>query len=129
MFEPIPDEVENAGKKLLDAAYRVHTVMGPGLMESIYEKCMCIELSKRGVEFQSQVSLPIVYDGETIDSGLRLDLLVERCVIGELKAVQELTPLFHAQLLSQLKISGLRLGFLINFNVVHLKDGIKRIVA
>ncbi|MEM1303566.1 MAG: GxxExxY protein [Planctomycetota bacterium] len=126
---PIPEDVESSGKKLLDAAYRVHTVLGPGLLESVYEKCLATELARRGVPHACQSALPISYDGVTIKEGMRLDLLVEGRVIAELKAVQDMLPLFDAQLITYLKLSGLRLGFLINFNVPHLRDGIKRLVV
>ncbi|MEM6329546.1 MAG: GxxExxY protein [Planctomycetota bacterium] len=129
MHKPIAQSAERAGKKLLDAAFHVHTVLGPGLLESVYERCLCIELAKRGVEFQSQVTLPIVYEGQQIDDGLRLDILVAGSVIAELKAVADLLPIHHAQLMSYLKLSSLHLGFLINFNVPNLKDGIKRVVV
>lgn len=107
---------------------RVHTVLGPGLLESAYEACLKHELKKSGLKVLSQVELPVIYDGLEIELGYRLDLLVEDKIILELKAVKELTPLHQAQLLSYLKLSGLQLGLLINFNVTRLKYGIKRIV-
>jgi GxxExxY protein len=97
-------------------------------MESVYEACMCHELKKRGVPFAKQVSLPIVYDGLRLESGLRLDLLVDNAVVVELKAVEQMLPVFEAQLLSYLKLTNLRLGFLINFNVPLIKQGFKRII-
>lgn len=97
-------------------------------MESVYEACMCHELKKRGIGFARQVSLPIVYDGLRLESGVRLDLLVDDTVIVELKAVEQLIPVFEAQLLSYLRLANLRLGFLINFNVPLIKRGIKRII-
>ena len=129
MHAPIAEQVEKAGKQLLDASYRVHTLLGPGLLESVYEECLCLELRRRGVPHQRQVAMPIDYDGETVEPGLRLDVVVDGCVIAELKAVSELTPLFQAQLITYLKLSGMRLGFLINFNTQHLKDGIQRLVV
>ncbi len=128
MIEPIPDDVEEAGARLLDAAYKVHKKLGPGLLESVYEICVCHELSKMGVSLQSQLCLPINYDGILIETGLRFDLLVEDLVIGELKAIDGLLPVHEAQILTYLKLTNKRLGFLINFNVVLLKTGIKRIV-
>jgi len=126
---PIPEEVERIAKAVLDAAFAVHKALGPGLLESVYEICLCHELAKRAVPFRSQVALPIIYDGVRLDAGLRLDLLVAECVIVELKAVEKSNPLFEAQLLTYLKLTGHRLGLLLNFNVPLLKDGIKRLVV
>jgi len=127
-FEPIPVETEEAAKEVVDAAIKVHKSLGPGLLESVYEICLAHELKQRGILFQTQVALPISYEGITIDAGLRLDLLVKDCLIVELKAVEKLSSIFDAQLLTYLRLSGKRLGLLINFNVPVLKDGIKRIV-
>lgn len=113
--------------EIVDAAMKVHTALGPGLLESAYEGCLKHELTKRGLKVLSQVTLPVIYDGVKIDVGYRIDLLVEDAVIVELKAVERLTPLSQDQLLSYLKLSGRKLGLLINFNVEHLKNGIKRI--
>jgi GxxExxY protein len=126
--EPVSKEVERVAKAVLDAAFTVHKTLGPGLLESVYETCLCHELSKRGIAFRSQVVLPIVYDGVRLDAGLRLDLVVAECLVVELKAVEKSNPLFEAQLLTYLKLTGHRLGLLLNFNVPLLKDGIKRIV-
>lgn len=128
MHAPIPEATEKVAKEVVDSAFRVHTALGPGLLESVYEQCMCHELSKRKVPFQRELALPIVYDNIRLASALRLDLLVDECVIVELKAVQEHHPLFEAQLHSYLKLTGCRLDLLINFNVPLIKDGIKRIV-
>jgi len=98
------------------------------LLEKVYEVCFCHELSKRGLEYKRQVDVPIVYDGIVFDEGLRLDVLVEELIICELKAVEEMNPVWEAQLLSHLKLTGKRLGFLINFNVPVIKKGIKRII-
>ena len=114
--------------EIVDAAMKVHSALGPGLLESAYEGCLKHELTKRGLKVLSQVTLPVIYDGVKIDVGYRVDLLVEDSVIVELKAVERLTPLNEAQLLSYLKLSGRKLGLLINFNVEHMKYGIKRIV-
>lgn len=127
-FQPIPAEAEAIAKLVVDAAFAVHKNLGPGLLESVYEVCLCYELKKRGVSFQNQVSLPVIYDGERLDAGLRLDVLAGESVIVELKAVEKHNPLFEAQLLTYLKLTGHRLGLLINFNVAMIKDGIKRIV-
>jgi|SRR5581483_5203256 len=125
---PIPDEIECFSKPVLDSAYAVHTALGPGLLENIYELAMIHELGKRGVRVQKQVLLPISYDGVILDGGLKLDLLVEGAIILELKAVDSILPVHEAQLLSYLKLADKRLGFLINFHVLSLKDGIKRMV-
>lgn len=104
----------------------VHRALGPGLIEPVYERCLCYELTQRGLQFKSQVAVPILYRGIQLDAALRLDLLVEDAVIVELKAVESLIPLCEAQLLTYLKLANKRLGLLINFNVTRLKDGIKR---
>ena len=127
-FAPLSEKEERIAKAVVDSAYAVHKVLGPGLLESVYEVCFCHELGKRGLSYRRQVVVPIVYDGITFDEGLRLDVLVEDLVICELKAVEEVHPVFLAQLLSYLKLTGKRLGFLINFNVPVIKHGIKRVV-
>jgi len=127
-YEKIPEATEALARQVVDAAFAVHKNLGPGLLESVYEVCLCHELSKRGIPFRSQVSLPVVYDGVRLDAGLRLDLLVGEALIVELKAVEKHNPLFEAQLLTYLKLTGHRLGLLMNFNVPLIKDGIKRIV-
>lgn len=114
---------------IIEAAMKVHSALGPGLLESTYEACLLHELRKMGLKAVSQLILPIEYDGVNIDAGYRIDCLVEDLVIVELKAVEKMVPLYEAQLLTYLKLSKKSLGFLgllINFNVVHLKDGIKR---
>ena len=120
--------VNDVSGQIVDAAMKVHTFLGPGLLESAYEACLTHELRKRGLNVEVQRVLPIVYDGVEVDAGYRLDLLVEGLVIVELKAVEKIVPLHEAQLLSYLKLSGLKVGLLINFNVLRLKDGIKRMV-
>jgi GxxExxY protein len=127
-FKIIPLEVEAIGKKILDAAYTVHSELGPGLLESVYEACTAYELRQKGLTAETQVVVPVKYQGITIDTGLRLDLWVERLVIVELKSVETMQPVYDAQLLTYLKITGCRLGYLMNFNVMHLKAGIKRMV-
>lgn len=128
VFAPIPLDVERVGKTVLDAAFKVHTALGPGLLESVYETTLAYELRKSGLTVTRQALQPIKYDGQQFESGFRLDLLVEKCVVVELKSVETMIPLYDAQLLTYLKLSGVRLGYLINFNVPGLKDGIKRIV-
>jgi GxxExxY protein len=127
-FKPIPLDVETIGKKLLDAAYTVHTALGPGLLESVYEACTAYEAQKLGLHVETQVTIPVQYQDVLIESGLRLDLWAEKLVIVEFKSVEEMHPLYDAQLLTYLKVTGCRLGYLINFNVKHLKDGIRRLV-
>ncbi|MDO9391487.1 MAG: GxxExxY protein [bacterium] len=128
-YQPLPTIEEEQAKKIVDAAYAVHKKLGPGLLEKIYEICFCHELSKRGLRYQRQVDVPIVYDGITFDEGLCLDVLVENSIICELKAVDEMNPVWEAQLLSHLKLTGKRLGFLINFNVSVIRNGIKRFIV
>ena len=121
-------DINEVTGQVVDAAMRVHTALGPGLLESAYEACLLHELRKRKLHVQSQVPMPVRYDGIAIDVGYRLDLIVEGAVIVELKAVEKMTPVHEAQLLSYLKLSGHCVGLLINFHVPHLKDGIKRMV-
>ena len=128
MHDTIPEAVDRIAAQVIDAAFAVHRTLGPGLLESVYETCLKYELTKRGIPFQAQVFLPVVYDGQTLDAGLRLDLLVAECVIVEIKAVEKLIPVHTAQLLTYLKLTHLRLGLLINFGASLLKDGIKRVV-
>ncbi|MBS1552340.1 MAG: GxxExxY protein [Bacteroidetes bacterium] len=119
---------EMIGKEIVDCAFKVHSSLGPGLLEKIYETCFCHELSKKGLKFSSQVSVPIKYDGLIFNEGCRIDVLVEDKVICELKAVNEMNPVYEAQILTYLKLTNKRLGFLINFNVPLIKNGIKRII-
>ena len=129
VFEPIPPDVEKIGKAVLDAAFKVHTALGPGLLESVYETTVAYEIRKGGLLVETQVAMPIIYDNTKLESGLRLDMLVEKCVIVELKSVEKMNPVYEAQLMTYLRLSNFRLGFLVNFNVAHLKDGIKRMVV
>lgn len=110
------------------SAFKVHSAVGPGLLESVYEKALAYELGKAGLNVQSQVILPVKYEEITIKSGLRLDLIVENKVIVEIKSIEKLMDVHHKQLLTYLKLSGCKLGLLINFNVSHLRKGIVRIV-
>lgn len=127
-YQIIPQETELIGKQTLDAAFKVHSVLGPGLLESVYEKALAYELNKNRIMVERQKRIPIKYDDQILESGFFCDLLVNRCVIVELKAVETINPIFHAQLLTYLRLTGIRLGYLINFNTIHLKDGIKRFV-
>lgn len=122
------EKEEEIASKIVDAAFHVHYELGPGLLERVYEICFCHELSKRNLKYKRQVEIPIIYDGIKFDEGFRLDVLVEDLVICELKAVDEMNPVWEAQLLSYLRLTGKRLGFLINFNVPRIKDGIKRMI-
>ena len=127
-FKLLSKREEAITEKIVDAAFTVHKILGPGLLERVYEVCFCHELSKRELKYQRQVDLPIIYDGMIFDEGLRLDVLVEELIICELKAVDEMNPVLKAQILSHLRLTGKRLGFLINFNVPFIKDGINRII-
>ena len=127
-FAPISNETEAVASSVLDAALAVHKTLGPGLLESVYETCLCHELATRKVSFRRQIAFPIHYGSVRLDAGLKLDLVAAECVIIELKAVEELHRLHEAQLLTYLRLTGYRLGLLINFNVLLLKDGIKRLV-
>jgi GxxExxY protein len=127
-FKLLSKREESIAEKIVDAAFTVHKVLGPGLLERVYEVCFCHELSKRELKYQRQVDLPITYDGMIFDEGLRLDVLVEELIICELKAVDEMNPVWKAQILSHLKLTDKRLGFLINFNVPLIKNGINRII-
>ena len=128
IYPIIPAETEKIGKIVLDAAFKVHTVLGPGLLESVYQVAMKHVIESGGTLVETEVKLPIMFEGVKLESGLRLDMLVAKSVIVELKAVEQMNPIYEAQLMTYLRLSGIRLGFLINFNVSHLKDGIKRIV-
>jgi GxxExxY protein len=114
--------------QIVDATYKVHIALGPGLLESVYEACLVHELLKRGLKAERQIVLPVIYDGIPIDAGLRLDIVVGGAVVVELKAVEKVLPVHQAQVLTYLKLSGHRLAFLINFNVSLIRDGIFRIV-
>ncbi len=121
--------VDECTGDVVDAAFKIHSALGPGLLESAYAACLAHELRVRGREVQTQLPLPIEYDGMRIDAGYRLDMLVDDIVVVELKAVAKILPIHHAQLLSYLKLSRRAAGLLINFHEVHLKDGIKRMVT
>ncbi len=121
--------MEYLGKEIVDIAYHLHVALGPGLLESVYEKCFCYELSKREIPFTAQKKLPILYDGIEFENALRLDILVDNLVIIELKAQENVHPVWMAQLLSYLKLTDKKLGYVINFTVPLIKDGIKRIVV
>ena len=113
---------------IIGCAMKVHTKLGPGLLESAYEACLAHELSKTGLRFERQKPMPLIYDDVKLDVGYRLDLIVENLVVVDPKSVEMFAPVFTAQMITYLKLSGCKLGLIINFNVEHLRDGIKRIV-
>jgi GxxExxY protein len=125
--KPMPLRANQLSAIIVDSALTVHKTLGPGLLERIYEECLIQELTLRGLKIESQVKLPIEYKGLRIEDGLRIDILVENCVVIEVKAVETLLPVHEAQLLTYLKLSNKRLGLLINFNAPLVKDGIRRI--
>jgi len=127
-FRKLSSQEEEIASKVVDAAYIVHKNLGPGLLEKVYEVCFCYELRKRGLSCERQVPVPLVYDDIQFQEALKLDLLIEDLVICELKAIENHNPVWEAQLLSHLKLTGKRLGFLINFNVPIIKHGIKRMI-
>src|SRR5262245_45893933 len=126
--EPLPRSTEETARDVVDAAIAIHRVLGPGLLESAYEVCLAHELEKRGRSVLRQVALPVVYDTIKLEAGYRIDLIADGSVIIEVKSVDAIAPVHEAQLLTYLRLSGRRLGFLINFNVVLLKQGIKRLI-
>jgi len=127
-YKLLTNEDEIVAKAIVDSAYKIHRHLGPGLLESVYETCFCHELHRHGLNFKRQVVVPINYDGIQFESALRLDVIVDGRIICELKSVEALLPIFHSQLLSYLRLTNKRLGFLINFNVPMIRDGIKRII-
>lgn len=127
-FLPLSDEEERIGKAIVNAAFEVHKKLGPGLLEKVYEACFCHVLRREGFDVKRQIDLPFIFDGLEFDEGLRLDVLVNDLVICELKAVETPHPVWQAQLLSHLSLTENRLGYLINFNVTLIKNGIKRMV-
>ena len=126
-IEPIPVELDRIATQIVDACVRVHSKLGAGLLESVYKVCLAQELRKRGLRVETEVAVPVVYDDIVIDAGFRVDLLVEASVVIEVKATIDDHPVFKAQILTHLKLLAKRLGFLVNFNKKHIKDGIQRI--
>jgi GxxExxY protein len=124
----IDDRTEEIAKIIVNSAFKVHKELGPGLLERVYEVCLAYEINKAGLEVQSQIDVPIIYDGVTLKEKLRLDLIVENSVIIEVKAVEIINPVWQAQIISHLKLTDIQLGFLINFNVPLIKSGIKRFI-
>jgi GxxExxY protein len=125
--EELPEATDRVARQIVDAGFQVHRALGAGLLESAYEECLAHELTLRGITYRRQVAMPISYKGVELDAGYRLDLLVASCVVVEVKAVESLLPVHEAQLLTYLRLSGLRLGFLMNFNVRLFKSGVRRI--
>ncbi|HCA59413.1 MAG TPA: GxxExxY protein [Blastocatellia bacterium] len=121
-------EVDSITEKIIGCAIKVHRALGPGLLEKTYEVCLAHEIVKEGLVVRRQVELPVIYDGLRLDAGYRIDLLVEERVIVELKTVEQFHPIHEAQLISYLKLSNLKVGLLINFNVTMLKSGVKRLM-
>lgn len=121
-------EIEEVARIIVDAAVKVHKTLGPGLLESAYQACLAYELRKRGLRVECEVPLPVVYDGQYIDVGYRIDMIVEGMIIIENKTVEMILPVHEAQLLTYLRLSGCRLGFVLNWNVALMKEGIKRMV-
>ncbi|MFT4153998.1 GxxExxY protein [Parafilimonas sp.] len=128
MYAKLSEKEEYLAKQIVDIAFKIHKELGPGLLESVYAKCFCYELFNRNINYEKEKEVPIIYQSLIIDDGLRLDLLIEDVIIIELKAQENYHPVWEAQLLSYLKLTGKRLGFLINFHVPLIKNGIKRII-
>ena len=126
--ETVSAAVNTVGRAVMDAAFTVHRTLGPGLLESVYEACLAEELERAGLSVERQVGIPISYRAARMDIGFRLDLLVERAVVVEIKSIDALASIHVAQVLTYLRFSGVRLGYLINFNTLRLKDGFRRLV-
>ncbi len=120
--------LEDLATVLVDSAFKVHQALGPGLLESVYESCFCIELTNRRISYERQAQMSLVYEGVNVDGGFRLDLLVEKSIVVEIKAVEKLLPIHQSQVLTYLKLTNLRLGLLVNFNVQMFKQGVRRVV-
>lgn len=127
-IEPVSPEVNQIGRAVMDAAFAVHRELGPGLLESVYEHCLAADLIRAGFSVERQLALPVSYRGERIDAGFRLDLFIDRKVVVEIKSIDALAAIHTAQLLTYLRFSQVRLGYLINFNTTRLKDGFRRLV-
>ncbi len=121
-------DIEEIGRNIVHSAIKVHKALGPGLLESVYQKCLAYELEKTGLTVVCEVPLPVKYETVVIDAGFRIDMMIQRTVIVENKTVDKIAPIHEAQLLTYLKLTNLKLGFLLNWNVPLMKDGIKRMV-
>ena len=128
VFSPLTEREQWLGTQIIDSAISVHKILGPGLLETVYEKCFCYELGKRAIPYIRQQMIKIIYDNMVIEEGLRIDVMVDNLIIIELKAQDDQHPVWKAQLLSYLKLSGKRLGYILNFHVPLMKDGIKRMI-
>ncbi len=128
IVDPLLPEDERIARLIVDSAFTVHKTLGAGLLESVYETCLCHELNKRGLAYKRQVIVPLVYDGIKFAEGFRLDILVEERILCELKSVERMENVHLSQVLTYLKLTGNRLGFLINFNVSLIKNGIRRVI-
>ncbi len=122
------EKIEQIAKIIVNSAFKVHKELGPGLLEKVYEACLVYEITKAGFEVKRQMEVPIIYDGVTLKEYLRLDIIVENSIIIEVKAVDIINPVWNAQIISHLKLTNNELGFLINFNVPLIKNGIKRFI-
>ena len=122
------EKIEQIAKIIINSAFKVHKELGPGLLEKVYEACLVYEITKAGFEVKRQVEVPIIYDGVTLKEYLKLDIIVENSIIIEVKAVDIVNPVWNAQIISHLKLTNNELGFLINFNVPLIKNGIKRFI-
>ena len=128
MFTSVPEEINVLSQKVITLAYKVHTALGPGLLESAYKECLSYEIARSGVFVLKEKALPLIYDDIRMEAGYRVDLMIENKLIVEIKSVELLTDVHSAQVLTYLKLSGCRVGLLFNFNVVHLKSGIRRLI-
>jgi GxxExxY protein len=128
MYKEVSEEEDRIGKAIVNAAFQIHKELGPGLLEKVYEVCFCHILKQKGFEVKRQIDIPIVFEGLIFEEGLRLDVLVNNLDIVELKALENVNPVWEAQLLSHLKLTNKRLGYLINFDVPLIKNGIRRMV-
>jgi GxxExxY protein len=122
----LPDRIEDVAREIVDSSFRVRSALGPGLLESVYETCVHHDLKRRGLAVEKQVPVAITFDTLRLDAGLRLDLLVEKTIVVEVKSVERMIPVYQAQILSYLKLANLRLGFIVNFNVPQIREGIRR---
>ena len=122
------EEINKITEAIIGAAMKVHTALGPGLLEKAYQVCLAHELRKSGFKVETEVELPVIYDGVRVELGYRIDLIVNDLVIVELKCAEKIIPVYEAQIISYLKLSGKKVGLLINFHVRHLRDGIRRFI-
>ncbi|WNJ98237.1 GxxExxY protein [Thalassospiraceae bacterium LMO-JJ14] len=122
------ENLEGIASSVVDAALKVHSALGPGLLEDVYEKCLAMELQKRGYKVERQVAVPVEYEGAFFETGYRLDLLIDESFVVEVKAVEKMMPVYLAQILTYLRLGKMKLGLLLNFNVPKMRDGIRRVV-